>query len=190
MMRKSLLLQVVGLLLPNQTLASTVFWQVKLQGRGECGKSWLCPGDRLVAWLSPPGLGWLHSGKGLEGAGNKSGLDFPSHTCLCHARKRQNGPEPKFSFLESFYLGGNGCSVCTAMEVLALNSPICLWEDEESGIPWGIHLGRAGDDGRPRSQGFWECVCMAKPGTSALSVLQELWGSIICVWGGAGMNSH
>ncbi|NWZ42092.1 SFXN5 protein, partial [Brachypodius atriceps] len=31
---QSLLLQVVGLLLPNQTLASTVFWQVRLLGKG------------------------------------------------------------------------------------------------------------------------------------------------------------
>lgn len=28
---------------------------------------------------------------------------------------------------------------------------------------------------------------MAKPRTSAFSLLQELWGNIICVWGGAGV---
>lgn len=156
-MRESLPLQVVGLLLPNQTLASTVFWQVTLWEGRDVGRGGLSS--------APLGTGcaWMQPGKGLEGAGNKSWLPFSSHTFLCCGEEEEEQGSTKNQLFGAF---------------------LSRWKSSFHGpklthLPWGAkelgfslrllerqHQGRAGGGGIPGnlcSQQFWEEVCMAKP---------------------------
>lgn len=142
-MRESLPLQVVGLLLPNQTLASTVFWQVTLWEGRDVGRGGLS---------SAP-----------LGAGNRSWLPFSSHTFLCCGEEEEEQDSTKNQLFGAFLSRWKSSFHGPKLTHLP-------WGDKELGFSLrlleGQHQGRAGGGGIPGnlcSQQFWEEVCMAKP---------------------------